>query len=107
MTDILRILAAPLIWLGAFAGVYGLTGLVCGHGIEGTILGVISLQRALITAAYLASIFLLAGLLWGLYAPRFASSSPFITFVSRTTAWVGLVATVWTLFPAVVTTHCL
>ena len=107
MTDVLRILGAPLVWFAAFSAVYGLHGLICGHGIEGVVLGVISLPRFLMITAFLASILLLSGVLWTLYAPRFASSSPFVTFVSRATGWVGLVATVWTLSPTVVTTYCL
>lgn len=107
MKDVLRILGAPLIWFAAFSAVYGLHGLICGHGIEGNVLGVVSLQRLLMISAFLTSILLLAGLLWGLYAPRFASPSSFVTFVSRTTGWVALVATVWTLSPTVVTTYCL
>lgn len=107
MSDVLRILAGPLVWFAAFSAVYGLHGLICGHGIGGVVLDVISLQRLLMITAFLASILVSAGVLWGLYAPRFASSSPFVTFVSRTTGWVGLVATVWTLSPTVLTTYCL
>lgn len=106
MMDVLRILIAPLVWLAAFSAVYGLHGLICGHGIEGTVLGIVSLPRVLMVGAYLASIGVLAVLLWGLYAPRFASPSPFVRFVSHTTGWVGLVAAVWSLFPALVTTYC-
>jgi hypothetical protein len=106
MTDVLRILIAPLVWLAAFSAVYGLQGLICGHGIEGTVLGIISLQRALMASAYTLSMAMLAVLLWGLTAQRFASASPFVRFVSQTAGWVFLVATAWSLFPAVATTHC-
>jgi len=107
MTDILRILVAPLVWLAAFSAVYGLHGLICGHGIDGAAFGLVSLQRVLMATAWLLAIFVQVVLLWGLHAPRFASSSPFVTFVSRATGWAGLVAAVWTLFPAVATTYCL
>ncbi|MEH6663950.1 MAG: hypothetical protein V7678_03800 [Brevundimonas sp.] len=107
MSDVLRILAAPLLWLAAFSGVYGLHGLICGHGLTGAFPGEIPVARVLLIAAYLASVLLLAAVLWGLHAPRFASRSPFVTFVSRTTGWVGLVAAIWTLSPAVATTYCL
>ena len=107
MTDVLRILIAPLVWLAAFSAVYGLHGLICGHGIDGAVLGALSLPRVLMVGAYVLSIVVLAVLLLGLYAPRFASPSPFVRAVSRTTGWVGLVATVWSLFPAVATTSCL
>lgn len=107
MKDVLRILCGPLAWLAAFTAVYGLHGLICGHGVGGEVLGAMSLPRVLMATAWLASILLLGGLLWGLYSPRFASSSAFVTIVSRITGWVGLVATVWTLFPTVITTYCL
>ena len=107
MTDVLRIIIAPLAWLATFSAVYGLHGFLCGHGIDGTILGVMPLERAVMAGAFGVSVMLLAAVLWGLHAPRFASDSPFVRFVSRTTGWVGFVATVWTLFPALATTSCL
>lgn len=107
MTDVLRILCGPLAWLAAFSAVYGLHGLICGHGVQGEVFGAVSLQRVLMVAAWLVSILLLAGLLWGLYSPRFTSPSSFVTFTSRATGWVGLAATVWTLSPTVMTTYCL
>lgn len=107
MMDVLRILVAPLVWLAAFSAIYGLHGSICGHGINGTVLGLVSLQRVLMTTAWLLAIVIQGVLLWALHAPRFASASPFVRFVSRGTGWVGLVATGWTLFPAVATTYCL
>lgn len=107
MTDVLRILAAPLLWLASFTAVYGLHGLICGHGISGDMFGLMSLQRLLLATAWLLAIAAQAALLWGLGAQRFASPSPFVNVVSRGTGWVGLVAAVWTLFPAVATTYCL
>jgi len=107
MTDVLRILAGPLVWLAAFSAVYGLHGLICGHGLEGSILG-ISAARLSMVAAYVVVILLQVGLLWGLLrGRRFAPSSPFVGFVSRATGLTGLAATVWTLFPTITTTHCL
>lgn len=107
MRDVLRILAAPLLWLASFTAVYGLHGLICGHGIDGEMFGLMSLQRVLMATAWLLAIGAQTTLLWALHAPRFASPSPFVGFVSRGTGWVGLVAAVWTLFPAVATTYCL
>lgn len=106
MRDLLRILISPLIWLAAFTGVYGLHGLICGHGIGGTVLGAISLPRGLLALAYLCAMALQVVVLRGLYLPRLASSSAFVGSVSRTTGWVGLVATFWTLLPSVTTTLC-
>ncbi|MFO7804284.1 MAG: hypothetical protein R6V30_01270 [Paracoccaceae bacterium] len=100
MSDVLRILIAPLAWLAAFSAVYGVHGVICGQGIE-------TMPRALLVGAFMLTIGLQVAVLAALYAPRFASSSPFVRFVSRATGWVGLVAAVWTLFPTVVTTSCL
>lgn len=106
MIDILRILAGPLAWFAAFSAVYGLHGLICGHEIDGAVLG-LPLPRLLMIAAFLLSTALMAGLVWVLHTSRLASASPFMTFVSRATGWVGLAATVWTLSPTVMTTYCL
>ncbi len=65
------------------------------------------LPRLLMVLAFGVSTAVLAALVGVLQASRFASASPFVTFVSRATAWVGLVATVWTLAPTVVMTSCL
>jgi len=107
MKDVLRILIAPLVWLASFSAVYGLHGLICGHGIGGEVFGMISLQRVLMATAWLVVLGIQVGLLWTLHAPRFASGSSFVTFASRATGWTGLVATAWSLFPTVTTTYCL
>lgn len=107
MKDILRILAAPLVWLASFSAVYGLHGLICGHGIEGSVFGLISVPRLLMGVAYALAVLLQVGLVLALHSERFSSPSPFVRFVSRATGWVGLVAAVWTLLPTLVTTYCL
>ncbi len=106
MKDLLRILIAPLVWLAAFSAVYGLHGLLCGHGIAGTAFG-LPLPRVLLVAAYAAAILLQVALLAALHHPRFASPSSFVRFVSRATSWVGVVATGWSLLPVVMTTYCI
>lgn len=106
MKDLLRILIAPLLWLASFSAVYGLLGLICGHGIGGTVLG-LPLPRVLLIAAYAFAILLQGALLAALYHPRVASRSGFVRFVSRVTGWVGLVAAGYTLFPVAVTSSCL
>ncbi len=105
MTDLMRILTAPLVWLAAFSAVYGLHGLICGHGIGGMAFG-LPLPRVLMVAAYALAILSQLALLAALYQPRLASPSGFVRFVSLATGWVGLVATVWSLFPVVMTTYC-
>lgn len=105
MTDVLRILIAPLLWLAAFSAVYGLHGVLCGHGVEGAIFG-LPLPRVLLVTAYAFAILLQMALLKALYHPRYASTSGFVRFVSHATAWVGLVATGWSLLPVVMTSYC-
>ncbi|MFN7111643.1 MAG: hypothetical protein ACK4M2_08390 [Brevundimonas sp.] len=107
MKDVLRILVAPLVWLASFSAVYGLHGLICGHGIEGAVFGLISVPRLLMGVAYALAVLLQVGLVLALHSERFGSPSPFVRFVSRATGWVGLVAAVWTLLPTLVTTYCL
>lgn len=106
MNDLLRILIAPLVWLASFSAIYGLHGLLCGHGIAGMVFG-IPLSRFLLVAAYVIAILLQVGLLTVLYQACFASPSGFIRFVSHATGWVGLVATAWSLLPVVMTTYCI
>jgi hypothetical protein len=105
MTDLIRILIAPLVWLAAFSAVYGLHGLICGHAIGGIAFG-LPLPRVLMVAAYALAILAQLALLAALYQPRFASPSGFVRFVSLATGGVGLVATVWSMFPVVMTTYC-
>lgn len=106
MTDVLRILIAPLVWLAAFSAVYGVHGVICGQGIDA--MGLAPwVPRALLVGAFVLTLLCQIGVLVALYAPRFASPSPFVRFVSQVTGWVGLVAAVWTLFPTTVTTYCM
>ena len=105
MIDLLRILLAPLLWLAAFSAVYGLHGLVCAEAMGGSVFG-LSLPRLLLTVAFAFAVLLLAAILVLLHLPRFASASPFVTFVSRASGWVGLIATVWSLLPTVTMRLC-
>ena len=104
MTDVLRVLVAPLVWLAGFSAVYGLHGLMCGHGLAGTAPAL--LPRALLVGAYALALAIQVGILIGLYLPRFASTSGFIRFVSHATGWVGLVAAAWSLMPVLTTSVC-
>lgn len=106
MSDLLRILVAPLAWLAMFSAVYGLHGILCANGIEATANGGVSTGRLVFLAAYLLAIAIQGTLLYALYSSKFGSASHFVRFTSRTTGWVGLAATVWTLMPAATTTFC-
>ncbi|WP_019954106.1 hypothetical protein [Yoonia vestfoldensis] len=105
MKDLVRILIAPLVWLAAFSAVYGLHGVICGFAVDGTVFG-LSLARVLLVTAYVLAILVQVVLLWALYQDRFSSASVFVNFVGRASGWVGVIAAVWTMLPAVLTTYC-
>jgi hypothetical protein len=104
--DLLRILVAPLVWLASFSAVYGLHGLACAQGWGGAEMAGVSLARLLLSFAWLGAIAVQVAILVGLHSERLASPSGFVRRVSRTMAWVGLAATVWSLFPVVATSSC-
>jgi hypothetical protein len=106
MTEIVRILIGPLAWLGAFSAVYALHGVACAFGWGGVDLWGQSLLRVALSAAWAAAILVLGVILVGLHSRRMGSRSRFVRGVSTMTGWVGLVATVWTLFPVVVASSC-
>jgi hypothetical protein len=106
MSDVVRILLAPLVWLAMFSAVYGLHGLACGFGWAGTEVAGVSLLRIVLTAAWLGAIAAQVVVLLGLYSRRLGSRSGFVRHVSRIGGWVGLVATMWSLFPVVATSSC-
>lgn len=105
MKDLLRILLSPVVWLASFSAVYALHGLVCqldrGMPYPG-----VSWSRIVLAAAFLFAVLLQIVLLARLYSPRFGAAPGFARNVSRISGWVGLVATLWTLFPSLVTSPC-
>jgi len=106
MKDLSRILLSPVVWLASFSAVYALHGLVCqlDPGAPG-LLGV-SWSRITLVVAFVLAALVQVGLLALLYSPRFGAAPGFARSVSRMSGWVGLVATVWTLFPTLVTSPC-
>lgn len=106
MKDLTRILIGPLVWLASFSAVYGLHGLICGHRLDVSI-GDVDLARALLIAAYGVAVASQAAIVWALHCSRLAASGGFVAFASRTTAWVGLAAAIWTLLPTIIMTRCL
>ncbi len=106
MTDLLRILIAPLVWLAAFISVYALHGLLCALQMHGMVLG-IPLERLSLVTAYGLAILMQIVLLLAVYRGwPLAPSSEFVRFVSRVTGWTGLMATIWSLLPVMMTTSC-
>lgn len=106
MKDLASMLVGPLAWLSLFTLVYGLHGLLCGLGLGGAEMFGQPMLRLVLVLAWLAAIGLQAAILAVLYSSSFTVSSAFVGHVSRLTAWVGLVATVWTLAPIAATTPC-
>ncbi|CUH11476.1 hypothetical protein JSE7799_00182 [Jannaschia seosinensis] len=106
MIDLLRILIAPLVWLAAFSGIYGLHGVGCAYGwSEITVLS-LSLFRVALLASWGATVLIQIGLLLALCSDRFGSGSLFVRRVSVTLGWVGLVAAIWTLHPVAILSSC-
>jgi hypothetical protein len=106
MTDVVRIILGPLVWLAGFSAVYALHGLACAHEWGHVAVLGMSLLRLVLCAAAVTAIGLQTGILIALYSPRYSSDSGFVRRVSIMTGWVGLVAAVWTLMPVAVSTSC-
>ena len=106
MTDILRISVPLTAWLAAFSAVYGLQGLVCSERWADAGLDVAA-GRAALAVACAAAVAIQLAFLLALRSPRFASRSAFIRWLSLMLASSALVATLWTLLPAVTTSACL
>lgn len=107
MKDLARILVGPLVWLASFSAVYGLHGLICGHDLGGSA-GGLDLARLLMISAYGLAVLVQVAIVRALHQSRLAAArGSFVGFTSRATAWVGLVAAIWTLLPAATTTYCL
>lgn len=106
MKDLARILVAPLVWLASFSAVYGLHGLICGHGMSGSI-GGLSVARVLLAGAYILAVVVQVVIVWALHRSPMAATGNFAALASRTTAWAGLAAAIWTLLPTVTMSPCL
>lgn len=105
MKDVLRILISPVVWLASFSAVYALHGFVCELDPGASGIG-ISWIRIVLVAGFLFAAALQVVLLALLYSRGFGSAPGFARSVSRTSGWVGLVATLWTLFPTLATSTC-
>lgn len=106
MSDVLRILVPPTVWLASFSAIYGLHGLGCALGWPEIELPLLSLFRGLLLAAWIAAILAQIALVLALRSDRIGSGSPFVRWTSITTACVGLAATLWTLHPVAVISSC-
>lgn len=105
MTDLLRILISPVAWLASFSAVYGLHGVLCESHFDQMVFGR-PLSGLILVGAFTLTLFLQFGLLAALYSRQFGAVSGFARTVSRTSGWVGVVATIWTLFPTLAISTC-
>lgn len=106
MRKIFRILLPLLVWLASFNAVYGLHGLGCAFGwTEVDLLG-LSLFRWTLMGAWLAAILVQLFLLLAVGKRPLGATLDFYRVVNLATAWTGMTATVWTLFPLAVLSTC-
>lgn len=107
MTDMIRILIGPFVWLSAFSAVYGLHGMGCALGWTEVEFAGLTLHRAALLAGWGATVAACAVVLVGLWSERLGSSSAFVRRVSIWLGLVGVVAAVWSLFPVAVLSACI
>ncbi len=94
-------LAGPTIWAAIFSAVYALHGVGCAMGWTEIDLVIGSLHRMAMASAWLVGILASVALL--VHLP----SGPALPhWLPRAGAWVGIGATLFTLFPILVTSSC-
>lgn len=106
MKDVVRILLAPLLCLASFSATYGLHGIGCALGWPEIALWGASVFRVALLTAWLVAILIQVAILIVLHSDRFRAASAFTQWASLATAWVGLVAVLWTVYPVAVITAC-
>lgn len=107
MTDMIRILIGPLVWLSAFSAVYAVHGMGCGLGWTEVELAGLTLHRVALLAGWGAAVAACGMVLVGLWSDRLGSTSGFVRRVSVWLGLVGVVAAVWSLFPVAVLSACI
>ena len=98
MSDVIRILIAPLIWLACFSAIYGLHGLSCSSSLGPTLSA--GFWQAALIAAWVGALGLQVMIL--VIVRRRPAASPLVARVSGLLVWTSLAATVWSLFPVAV-----
>jgi len=104
MRDLLRILIAPLVWLAAFSAVYALQGFGCAIGLNEATLAGLPLLRAGLILAWALTIATLVGIY--IWLERTSPTLDWTSRISRITACVAIVASIWALFPVTFTSIC-
>jgi len=95
------LIAGPTLWAAIFTAVYALHGLGCALGWPALSLGPLDLHRGMMGLVWLLGVAALGALL--IFAPAGTARE---TRLPRLGLWIGLVATIYTLLPVVVTTSC-
>jgi hypothetical protein len=106
MTLLLPI-AGLLGWGAVFALVYGLHGIGCANEWHLIEVGPTNVQRAVQVGTWLAGLPPLAALAFWLRRRRLSGASGLLAQLSETSAWVGLAATVLSLFPVMAASVCI
>lgn len=101
MSFLARSLAGPMIWAVTFSVVYALHGAGCALGWDLVTTGPVSLHRAALMGSW--ALGLMAGMTLLLRLP---ASGGLHAGLPRVGAWIGLAATVFTLFPILVISSC-
>ncbi|MBM3605643.1 MAG: hypothetical protein FJX25_13100 [Alphaproteobacteria bacterium] len=101
MVWLLRALAGPVLWAALFSLVYALHGTGCGLGWTDRPVLFTDLHHIAMWVAWLAGLALHVVLV--LTMPVGSGRARTVTAAG---AWIGLVASVFTLFPVVVTSTC-
>ncbi|RVV98896.1 hypothetical protein EKE94_08375 [Mesobaculum littorinae] len=105
MTAILRLSGPITLWLAGFCAVYGLHGLLCSSRWGALVAP--GTGRALLIVAALAAVAAQGALLAALRRPHRGGDDPVIRKATLILAATALVASIWTLLPVAVTSHCL
>ena len=96
-----RVLAGPVLWAVLFAAVYALHGAGCNLGWTDRPLGFTDLHHAAMWAVWIAGLALHVALF--VLMPVGQGRARWIIVAG---CWIGLVSSVFTLFPVIVTSTC-
>lgn len=96
MRSVLILFGPLVLWLASFSAVYGLQAIACAQGWT----------RGPVQMAWVAAIALQAALLLVLFKVDVAPGQTLERRASISLGIIGLIAVIWTMFPAVVLRMC-